>query len=122
MISIIDNDPWARRGIQEFVESLGYSTLTFSSAEHFLESGCVADTECLITDLQMPGLSGLDLQQELQAQGSRIPIVFVTAFPKDKHRERALSAGAVGFLHKPLDLQALIDFLALAADREAAGD
>jgi FixJ family two-component response regulator len=117
MISIVDDDPWARNGLRAFVESLGYSTLAFPSARHFLESRCIADTKCLITDLQMSGQTGLDLQQQLQAQGFCIPVIFVTAFPNEKHRERALSAGAVGFLTKPLNELALTDCLALAVNR-----
>jgi len=69
LISIVDDDALARDGIRELVESLGYNAVTFKSAEHFLESGLVADTTCLITDVQMPGLSDLDLQDALQSQG-----------------------------------------------------
>ncbi len=117
MISIVDDDPWARGGIREFVESLGYRALTFASAEHFLESGSLADTKCLITDLHMSGLSGLDLQKQLQAQGIRIPVIFITAYPNDEHRERALDAGAVCFLNKPFDQQSLVDCLTVVMDR-----
>jgi FixJ family two-component response regulator len=117
MISIIDDDAFARDGIKELVESLGYKALTFVSAEHFLESGSIAETVCLITDIQMPGLSGLELQQELQAQGYRTPVILITAFPSEQQRTRALGAGAVGFLGKPFEENSLIECLTTALDR-----
>ena len=73
LISIVDDDALARDGIRELVESLGYKAITFISAEHFLESGLIEEKICLITDLQMPGLSGLELQDELRSQGYQIP-------------------------------------------------
>ena len=111
LISIVDDDELARDGIRELVESLGYSAATFTSAEHFLQSAVVAQTTCLITDLQMPGLSGLDLQQELQSRGYHTPMILVTAYPNEKHRTRALNNGAVGFLSKPFDDRSLMECL-----------
>ena len=108
MISIVDDDAFVREAIGDLMRSLGYTTVTFASAEHFLESGQVADTECLITDLQMPGLSGLDLQKRLLDNGYRTRVIFVTAFPKAKARECALNAGAVAFLSKPFEESSLI--------------
>jgi FixJ family two-component response regulator len=123
-IAIIDDDALARDGIRELVESLGYEALTFISAEHFLESGVVAKTTCLITDIQMPGLSGLELQEELQAQGYRTPIILITAYPTEQQRKRALSAGAIGFLSKPFGERSLVECLnhalSRAIDRPAA--
>jgi FixJ family two-component response regulator len=116
MISIIDDDALAREGIKELVESLGYKAFTFMSAEHFLQSGLISETSCLITDLQMPGLSGLELQERLQAAGYQLPIILITAYPNEKHRNRALDGGAIGFLSKPFEEQSLIDCLALAMD------
>ena len=72
-ISIIDDDDWAREGIKDLVDSFGYRTLTFASAEEFLESGCVEQTTCVISDVQMPGLSGLDLQQRLWIGSPGLP-------------------------------------------------
>jgi FixJ family two-component response regulator len=97
LISIVDDDALARDGIKELVESLGYETRTFISAEHFLESGAIAQTACLITDLQMPGLNGLELQAALRSEGCCIPIILITAFPNEKHRNRALEGGALAF-------------------------
>jgi tungstate transport system substrate-binding protein len=114
LISIVDDDALARDGTRELVESLGYQTTTFESAEDFLQSSMVADTACLITDLQMPGLSGLELQEALRSQGCHTPVILITAFPNEKHRTRALDNGAVGFLSKPFDEASLIKCLTAA--------
>ena len=111
LISIVDDDALARDGIRELVESLGYRTTTFASAEAFLKSSMVADTACLITDLQMPGLSGLELQDALRSQGYQMPVILVTAYPNDKDRTRALNNGAVDFLSKPFDERWLMECL-----------
>src|SRR5262249_14435469 len=74
LISIVDDDSLARDGICELVDSLGYKGVTFESAEHFLQSGVIADATCLITDVQMPGLNGLELQEALRSQGYRTPV------------------------------------------------
>jgi FixJ family two-component response regulator len=120
MVSIVDDDPLAREGIRELVESLGYKTVAFVSAQDFLQSGAIAATGCLITDLQMPGLSGLDLQERLHAQGYRTPVILITAYPNEKHRSRAMSAGAIGFLSKPFEEQCLVECLTVAMNRTAA--
>ena len=114
LISIVDDDALARDGIRELVESLGYKATAFESAEDFLKSGLVADTACLITDLQMPGLSGLELQEALQSQGNHTPVIVITGHPNEKHRTRALENGAIGFLSKPFNEQALIKCLTAA--------
>ncbi|HZH83583.1 MAG TPA: response regulator [Phototrophicaceae bacterium] len=117
MVSIVDDDPHAREGIKELVESLGYNALAFVSAQDFLQSGAVAKTSCLITDLQMPGLNGLELQERLQAQGYQTPVILITAYPNESHRRRALSAGAVGFLSKPFEERSLLECLTIAMER-----
>ena len=112
IICIIDDDESMRCALKSFVTSLGFKAYTFASAEQFLDSPCLDDTSCLITDLQMPGLNGIELQQSLLAQGRHIPIIFVTAFPEERMRARAMDAGALGFLGKPFEsstLVALID-------------
>jgi FixJ family two-component response regulator len=114
LISIVDDDSLARDGIRELVESLGYKTITFSSAEHFLGSDAITQTTCLITDLQMPGLNGLELQEALRSQGHRTPTILITAYPNEKHRNRAFDGGAIGFLSKPFDEASLIDCLTIA--------
>jgi FixJ family two-component response regulator len=114
LISIVDDDAPARYGIQALVESLGYNAVNFSSAEHFLASSAIAETTCLITDLQMPGLSGLELLEALRSQGNRTPVILITAYPNESHRNRATKGGAVGFLSKPFDDASLIECLAAA--------
>jgi FixJ family two-component response regulator len=116
-ISIIDDDAFARDGIRELVESLGYKALTFISAEDFLDSGQVAETRCVITDIQMPGLSGLDLQDELRVRGHCTSIILITAYPNEQQRKRAFSAGAIGFLSKPFEEDSLIGCLTIAMNR-----
>jgi FixJ family two-component response regulator len=108
LISIVDDDESVREATKGLVRSLGYIAATFSSAEEFLNSGRVSDTSCLITDVQMPGLSGVELQHRLISQGRTMPTIFVTAFPDERTRKRVLTAGAVGYLSKPFDEESLI--------------
>jgi FixJ family two-component response regulator len=98
IISIIDDDYIVRDALADLLQSLGYEVTTFKSAEDFLDSGSLAESSCLITDLHMPGLNGLELQSRLIAQGHATPVIFVTAFPEERFRKRAISAGAIGFL------------------------
>jgi FixJ family two-component response regulator len=114
LISIVDDDASVRDGIGNLVDSLGYNSATFTSAKHFLEAGMIAETTCLITDLQMPELNGLELQEALRAKGYRTPVIMITASPNDKQRARALENGAVGFLTKPFDERSLIECLTTA--------
>jgi len=87
MISIVDDDTLARDGIRVLIEPLGYDASMFASAEEFLDSGFITETACLITDLQMQGLSGLDLQRRLLDQGHHVPTIFITAYPDEVHRK-----------------------------------
>jgi FixJ family two-component response regulator len=117
MISIIDDDLLVRESTADLVSSLGHEAVIFCSGEQFLGSGCLNDTACIITDLHMPGLNGLDLQSRLQAEGHRTPIIFITAYPKEAARSRALGAGAVAFLSKPFEESALVSSLETALKR-----
>jgi FixJ family two-component response regulator len=117
MISIIDDDLLVRESTADLITSLGHEALIFGSGEQFLGSGCLKDTACIITDLHMPGLNGLDLQSRLLAEGYRTPIIFITAYPKDEARSRALDAGAVAFLTKPFEERTLISSLENALKR-----
>lgn len=119
VIAIVDDDESFRRATTSFVRSLGYQTAAFDSAEAFLKSECVRDADCLITDVQMPGMTGIELQGRLLAEGCGLPVIFITAFPEVKARARAIAAGAVGFLKKPFDDQGLIACLDQALARSA---
>jgi FixJ family two-component response regulator len=101
LIAIVDDEEPVRDATKSLVRSLGYHASTFGSADEFLKSEQVHDTSCLITDVQMPGLGGLDLQDHLIARGHCIPIIFMTGYPNDSVRARAMKAGAVCFLNKP---------------------
>lgn len=114
MICIVDDDNWARSGLEDLLVSLGYETRTFESAEQFVDSGAVHQATCLITDLHMPGLNGLELQSVLRREGHLIPIIFVTAYPNETHRARAFQEGAFCFLTKPYDEESLVDCLTRA--------
>jgi FixJ family two-component response regulator len=105
LISIVDDDDLFRAAIEKLVKSLGLTARTFASAESYLQSSWVKETQCLIADIQMPNMSGLELQERLSHLGFDIPIIFITAYPNDAVRTKAINAGAVCFLHKPLDLQ-----------------
>jgi FixJ family two-component response regulator len=113
MISIVDDDEAVRESTKALVRSLGYNARAFGSAEEFLDSN-LDDTSCLILDVQMKGLSGVELQEHLIAQGRRTPIIFVTAFPDERTRNHALDAGAIGFLSKPFSNEKLTKFLDMA--------
>ena len=111
VIAIVDDDDSFRHATLSFVRSLGYSAAAYSSADAFLNSNAVCNTDCLITDVQMPGMSGIELQNHLLAQGKRVPVIFVTAFPETEARGHALRAGAIGFLGKPFADENLISCL-----------
>ena len=110
-IAIVDDDEALREAMECFVQSLGYNVSTFGSAEEFLNSEQLDDTSCLITDVQMPGLSGIDLQDRLIAGGHRFPIIFITGYPDENVRVRAMKSGALAFLSKPINHHHLIDHL-----------
>lgn len=110
-VVIVDDDESVRRAIQGVLESVGFNASSFASAEEFLSSDAVDRAACLIVDLKMPGMSGVELQQRLVKQGRQIPIIFVSAYGEEKVRTRALSAGAIGFLDKPFNDETLIDIV-----------
>jgi FixJ family two-component response regulator len=114
IISIIDDDAAVLFAIDSLVRSLGYITFTFSSAEEFLASSRLEEFDCLITDVRLGGMSGVALQDRLRASGSRLPIIFVTAFSEDHIRARAEEAGATGFFAKPFVVRDMIQCIELA--------
>jgi FixJ family two-component response regulator len=109
LISIVDDDESVRRTTTLLIESFGFRAATFESAETFLRSGHLHDTSCLIVDVQMPGMNGLQLQSHLAAAGcGGIPIIFITAYESDDSRQRAMKAGAAAFLGKPFSDEQLL--------------
>ena len=117
LISIVDDDNVVRGAIESLVMSHGLLTCTFASAEAFLQSAQLTETSCLISDVQMPNITGVELQQRLVDQGLRIPIIFITAYPDDAVRTRVLGAGAVCYLQKPFDQQSLMQCISEALQR-----
>jgi FixJ family two-component response regulator len=117
VIAVVDDDESFRRATTSFIRSLGHAVIHFASAEAFLKSDRLHDAHCVISDVQMPGMNGLELQEKLIARGHRLPIIFVTAFPEMKARAQAVAAGATCFLSKPFSDEELIACLdkALAA-------
>ena len=114
VISIIDDDRSVRKATDRLVRSLGFIAHTFASADEFLKSPHVTHTSCLIVDVRMPHMTGLQLQSVLLGKGLKTPIIFITAFPEEGDRATALEAGAVDFLGKPFDGKTMIRSLAAA--------
>jgi FixJ family two-component response regulator len=114
MICVVDDDPMVRDATVDLVDSFGYTAIGFDSGEAFLESNRVESTSCLITDQNLPGLSGTDLQARLRADGCRMPVIFITGFPESSVCASAFAAGALAFLTKPYEDAALLKFIQLA--------
>jgi FixJ family two-component response regulator len=108
LISVVDDDESVRRTTTLLIESFGFRAETFESAETFLRSGHLHDTSCLIVDVQMPGMNGLQLQSHLAAAGCGIPVIFITAYESNDSRQRAMQAGAAAFLGKPFSDEQLL--------------
>jgi len=117
LVAIVDDDELIRDALKGLMKEAGFSSLVFPSAEEFLNSGELEHTACLIADIRMPGMSGLELQSKLNENHYRIPIIFITARGDEKMRMQALRAGAVEFLTKPFDDEVLLDHLRAALDR-----
>ncbi len=103
MVAIVDDDESVRIATASLVRSLGLVTRTYASAEDFLRAEAQEAPDCVITDVQMPGMSGVELQAALRARGRHTPVIFITAFPEDRIRRQVTEAGAIGFLAKPFD-------------------
>jgi FixJ family two-component response regulator len=103
VVSIIDDDEFVRAATTRLVRSLGFIAPTFASADEFLRSPHLNDTSCVISDVQMPGIGGLELQRMLIAKGKNVPIIFMTAFPDERLRAQTMEGGAACFLSKPFD-------------------
>jgi FixJ family two-component response regulator len=118
MVAVIDDDEALRAALQRLLKSAGFSVRSFASAEDFLDCGQQHQTGCLITDIRMPGMSGLDLQARLNAEHCPIPTIFITAHGDDKLRLQAMRGGAVTFLAKPFDGAILLASVRVALERE----
>jgi FixJ family two-component response regulator len=116
VISIIDDDASVRLATNNLVRSVGYITHTFASAKEFLLSTDLNDTCCIIVDVQMPEMTGIELQSLLRSRGSCVPFIFITAFPEERIRAQALKAGATCFLTKPFAGTTLIKYLEAALE------
>ena len=103
LISVVDDDESMREAVRGLMKSLGYTAEAFASAEEFLNSRQVPHTSCLIADVQMPGMIGLELHRHLVGSGNKIPTILITAYPDDNARERALGDGVACYLSKPFD-------------------
>jgi FixJ family two-component response regulator len=121
VISIVDDDESVRTAMRDMVETFGFTVRTFDSADEFLQSGRLQDTACLILDIQMPGMSGLELYNRLTTSGHHIPAMFVTAFHDARIHDRAMQAGAVCCLAKPFDRDELLTCIRSALDDHKGG-
>jgi FixJ family two-component response regulator len=108
-ISVVDDDESTRKSTTLLIESFGFRAAGFESAESLLRSGQLGETLCLIVDVRMPGMNGLQLQRHLASSGYKFPIVFITAYDNKESRQQALQAGAVAFLSKPFDDELLLE-------------
>jgi FixJ family two-component response regulator len=116
-IVIIDDDVLVRQALGDCMESAGYAVQSFDSAEQFLASGSAQNAACLIVDVQLPGITGLELQDQLTGTDHRVPIVFVSAQGTQANREKAMRQGAVGFLSKPCRRDELVKLVGAAIQR-----
>lgn len=116
LIAIVDDDDSVRNALHGMLKAVGLPALAFASAEEFLKSGQQHNTACLIADIRMPGISGLELQAKLNAEHCRIPTIFITAHGDAQMRMRALREGAVEFLAKPFDDEALLETVRAALE------
>jgi FixJ family two-component response regulator len=120
VIAVIDDDASVRRALQRLLQSAGFTVETFATAHEFLDADYRAQTACLVLDVHLPGMSGLQLQEYLAASGVLIPIVFITAYDDVSTRERVQRAGAVGYLRKPFDQGTLIEAISRAIGEDAS--
>ena len=119
MVAVVEDDKSYRIALQRLLKSAGLSVFSFASAEDFLNSGQQHDTGCLIADIRMPGMSGLDLQARLKTEQCPIPTIFISAHGDEKLRLQAMRGGAVKFLAKPFEAASLLEAVRVALDIEA---
>jgi FixJ family two-component response regulator len=117
LVSIVDDDESVREAMKSLVRSFGYSVETFGSAAEFLASAQIENTDCLVTDVQMPGLSGVELQNRLLSDGYHMPTIFISAFPNSQIEEWVVHRGAIAYLRKPFNEDELFEHLETAVKR-----
>jgi FixJ family two-component response regulator len=110
----VDDDFRVRESIESLVESAGYAPLMFSSAEEFLQSGTLVGAKCLITDVRMPGINGIELQRRIRIERPDLPVIFISAHNDEETRQRAFNEGAANFLYKPFDAGELLEAIRVA--------
>jgi FixJ family two-component response regulator len=114
LVAVVDDDESMRAAVEDLLSSVGIRARSFASAEEFLLSGLQSEIACLISDIRMPGMTGLELQAKLVAEGSRVPIIFITAHGNTRMRRQALEAGAIEFLGKPFNDESLLGSVRIA--------
>ena len=117
IVFVVDDDVWIRESLPDLLREFGFSARAFSSGQEFLSSNDVGETRCLILDVAMPGMSGLEVQEELKRRGQAIPVIFITGQKDEEIRKRAFSQGAVKFLYKPFSDSALLEAVNAALSR-----
>jgi FixJ family two-component response regulator len=117
-VYVVDDDESIRKALKRLLRSAGYHAVTFNSAEEFMEATSWREEGCLVLDIRLPGMTGLDLQERLAASGAKYPVIFMTAHDNPQWRERAKKAGAVAYLRKPFDEESLLDAIHLAGGEE----
>lgn len=118
-VYIVDDDESIRKALQRLLKSAGYQALTFASAEDFLDSISGRGEGCLILDIRLPGISGLDLQEQLFSRGGKYSVIFITARDNPQWLEKAKKSGAIAYLKKPFNEHALLDAIQLARSNKA---
>jgi FixJ family two-component response regulator len=113
----VDDDFRVRESIESLVESAGYAPMLFASAEEFLQSGMLGGATCLITDVRMPGMDGIELQRRIRLHRPKLPVIFISGHNDDETRQKAFDGGAIDFLYKPFDAADLLDVIQMVLER-----
>ena len=122
LIAVVDDDASVRSATVDLLASVGFACEAFEAAEDYLRSDAANRTACLILDVRMPGLNGLELQRLMADQGRAVPIIFITSYPNERVRRRAIGAGAICYLSKPYSEKELLDCIRLALDASRSRD
>ena len=119
IVAVVDDDPRVRESLESLLESAGVKARVFSAAEDFLHGDLFSATSCLITDVRMPGMDGLELQRRVRLERPELPVIFITAHQDEATEQRAFAQGAAFFFHKPFDASALVRAIKLALSKPA---